>query len=90
MGGGDGEGTVGDKSGGGVDNADGRGAVGDVVVRVAWGMHWVTARVVTPKVRVLWVVYLVVVSLVVAVVGVGGAGDAAGGGGVADGGGCCR
>ena len=46
-------------------------------------MHRVTARVVTPTMRVLWVVYRVVVSLVVAVGGVGGAGDAAGGGGVA-------
>ena len=41
-------------------------------------MHRVTAGVVTPTVRVLCVVYQVVVSLVVAVVGVSGAGDAAG------------
>ena len=41
-------------------------------------MPGATARVVTPTVRVLWVVYGVVVSLVVTVVGVVGAGDAAG------------
>ena len=41
-------------------------------------MHRVTARVVTPTVRVLWVVYRVVLSLLAAVVGVCGAGDAAG------------
>ena len=41
-------------------------------------MQRVTARVVIPTVRVFWVVYRVVVLLVVAVVGVGGATDAAG------------
>ena len=41
-------------------------------------MQPVMARVLTPSPRVLWVVYPVVVSLVVAVVGVGGARDAAG------------
>ena len=53
-------------------------------------MHRLAARVVTPTVRLVWVVYRVMVSLLVAVVGVGGAGDVAGGGGVADGGGRCR
>ena len=41
-------------------------------------MHRLTARVVTPTVRVFWVVYRVVVLLVVVVMGVGCAGDAAG------------
>ena len=41
-------------------------------------MPRVTERVVTPTVRALWVVYRVLASLVVAVVGVDGAGDAAG------------
>ena len=36
-----------------------------------------TLRVVTPMVRVLWVVYRVMVSLVVALAGVSGASDAA-------------
>ena len=44
---------------------------------------------VTPTVRVVWVVYRVVGSLLVVVVGVGGAGDVAGAGGVADGAGRC-
>ena len=52
-------------------------------------MHRVMVGVLTPTVRVLWGVSRVVVLLMMAVVAVGGAGDAAGCGGVADGWGCC-
>ena len=41
-------------------------------------MPWVTVRVVSATEGVLWVVYRPVVSLVVAVVGAGGAGNVAG------------